>query len=35
VNATRVSRHVTAPRARVYNALIDPKAIVTWKVPSA
>src|SRR5438045_7259468 len=34
VNATRVSRHVNAPRARVYNALIDPKAIAKWKVPS-
>jgi uncharacterized protein YndB with AHSA1/START domain len=34
VNATRVSRHVNAPRSRVYNALIDPDAIVKWKVPS-
>ena len=34
VNATRISRHVNAPRARVYNALIDPKAIAKWKVPS-
>ena len=34
MNATRVSRHVNAPRARVYNALIDPKAIAKWKVPS-
>jgi len=25
---------VNAPRARVYNALIDPNAIVKWKVPS-
>jgi len=34
VNTTRVSRHVNAPRARVYNALIHPDAIVKWKVPS-
>ena len=34
MSATRVSRHVAAPRARVYDALIDPKAIVKWKVPS-
>jgi Activator of Hsp90 ATPase homolog 1-like protein len=33
VDATRVSRHINAPRERVYNALIDPKAIVKWKVP--
>jgi uncharacterized protein YndB with AHSA1/START domain len=25
---------VAAPRARVYDALIDPNAIVKWKVPS-
>jgi uncharacterized protein YndB with AHSA1/START domain len=31
---TRVSRHMDAPRARVYDALIDPKAIEKWKVPS-
>jgi uncharacterized protein YndB with AHSA1/START domain len=34
VNVTRVSRRVNAPRARVYAALIDPNAIVQWKVPS-
>jgi hypothetical protein len=34
LNATRVSRHPNAPRARVYNALIDPDAIVKWKEPS-
>jgi uncharacterized protein YndB with AHSA1/START domain len=34
VNATRVSCHMDAPRARVYDALIDPKAIEKWKAPS-
>jgi uncharacterized protein YndB with AHSA1/START domain len=33
MSSTRISRHVNAPRARVYSALIDPKAIATWKVP--
>jgi uncharacterized protein YndB with AHSA1/START domain len=34
VNSTRVSRLVKAPRAKVYNALIDANAIAKWKVPS-
>jgi uncharacterized protein YndB with AHSA1/START domain len=34
MNSTRVSRHVNAPRARVYSALIDANAIATWKVPT-
>jgi uncharacterized protein YndB with AHSA1/START domain len=34
VSSTRVSRHVHAPRARVYGALIDADAIATWKVPT-
>jgi uncharacterized protein YndB with AHSA1/START domain len=34
MSSTRISRHVNAPRARVYSALIDPKAIATWKVPT-
>jgi uncharacterized protein YndB with AHSA1/START domain len=33
VRSTRVSRHVKAPRARVYAALIDPSAVAKWKVP--
>lgn len=33
-NSTRVSRHVNAPRARVYSALIDANAIATWMVPT-
>jgi uncharacterized protein YndB with AHSA1/START domain len=33
VRSTRVSRHVRAPRNKVYAALIDPEAIARWKVP--
>jgi uncharacterized protein YndB with AHSA1/START domain len=32
--ATRVHRHVNAPRAKVYAALVDAKAIATWMVPT-
>jgi uncharacterized protein YndB with AHSA1/START domain len=35
MSTTRVSRHLRAPRSRVYAALIDPEAIAQWKVPSA
>lgn len=31
---TRVHRHLAAPPSRVYQALIDPEAIVRWKVPA-
>src|SRR3954452_4085161 len=34
MRSTRVHRYVKAPRARVYAALIDPEAIVRWKVPT-
>jgi uncharacterized protein YndB with AHSA1/START domain len=34
VSSTRISRHVNAPRARVYSALIDADAIAKWKVPT-
>lgn len=30
---TRVRRHVAAPRAVVYRLLLDPAAVVRWKVP--
>jgi uncharacterized protein YndB with AHSA1/START domain len=30
---TRISRHIDAPRARVYRALLDPRAIAQWRVP--
>jgi uncharacterized protein YndB with AHSA1/START domain len=33
MSSTRVSRHLDAPRSRVYAALVDPAAIATWKVP--
>jgi len=31
--ATRVSRHVNAPRAAVYRALLDADAVARWRVP--
>jgi len=34
MSSTRVSRHVNAPRALVYRALLDPHAIAKWKVPT-
>ena len=34
MSTTRITRHVNAPRAKVYRALIDPRAIQQWKVPS-
>ena len=34
MSSTQVSRHVNAPRARVYSALVDAKAIATWMVPA-
>ena len=33
MTTTRVSRHVRAPRAAVYRALLDPIAVARWKVP--
>jgi uncharacterized protein YndB with AHSA1/START domain len=34
VSSTRISRRVNAPRARVYRALLDARAVATWKVPT-
>ena len=31
--STRVSRHIHAPRAKVYQTLIDAQAVATWMVP--
>lgn len=31
--STRISRHVNAPRAKVYRALLDARAVATWMVP--
>ena len=33
MSTTRVTRHIAAPRAAVYRALLDADAIATWKVP--
>jgi uncharacterized protein YndB with AHSA1/START domain len=33
MNSTRISRHIQAPRATVYRALVDARAVATWKVP--
>src|SRR5687767_2752842 len=32
--STRMSRHVNAPRVKVYSALLDAGAVATWMVPS-
>jgi uncharacterized protein YndB with AHSA1/START domain len=34
MSSTRVSRHVNAPRGKVYGALVDANAIATWMVPT-
>jgi uncharacterized protein YndB with AHSA1/START domain len=34
VASTRISRIIQAPRARVYDALLDPAAVARWKVPA-
>jgi uncharacterized protein YndB with AHSA1/START domain len=34
VTTTRITRHINAPRASVYRALIDARAIATWMVPT-
>jgi uncharacterized protein YndB with AHSA1/START domain len=34
VSSTRISRRVKAPRASVYRALLDARAVATWMVPS-
>jgi uncharacterized protein YndB with AHSA1/START domain len=34
MSSTRVSRHVNAPPARVYSALVDANAIAAWMVPT-
>lgn len=31
--ATRITRHINAPRSKVYAALIDGRAVATWMVP--
>jgi uncharacterized protein YndB with AHSA1/START domain len=34
MSATRISRHLNAPRATVYRALLDARAVATWMVPA-
>jgi uncharacterized protein YndB with AHSA1/START domain len=33
MRSTRVHRHINAPRAAVYRLLLDPTAVMQWKVP--
>lgn len=34
MSSTRISRHVNAPRANVYRALLEARAVATWMVPN-
>ncbi len=34
VSSTRITRTIAAPRAAVYAALLDPRAIAIWRVPA-
>jgi len=34
VSSTRIRIHVNAPRAKVYQALLDARAVATWMVPT-
>ncbi len=34
MSSTRIHRRVNAPRAIVYRALLDARAVATWKVPT-
>jgi uncharacterized protein YndB with AHSA1/START domain len=34
MSSTRITRHVNAPRASVYRALLDARAVATWMVPT-
>jgi uncharacterized protein YndB with AHSA1/START domain len=34
MSSTSISRHVNAPRANVYRALLDARAVATWMVPT-
>jgi uncharacterized protein YndB with AHSA1/START domain len=33
VSSTRIRQHLKAPRANVYRALLDARAVAIWKVP--
>jgi uncharacterized protein YndB with AHSA1/START domain len=34
VSSTRIKLHINAPRPVVYRALVDPRAVATWMVPT-
>jgi uncharacterized protein YndB with AHSA1/START domain len=34
MTSTRITQRVNAPRARVYRALLDARAVATWMVPT-
>lgn len=34
MSSTCISRHIDAPRAAVYRALLDPRAVAAWRVPA-
>src|SRR3569623_677674 len=34
MRSTQISRHIKAPRASVYRALLDAEAVATWMVPT-
>ena len=34
MSSTRVTRHIRAPRQRVYRALVDEEAVEQWRVPT-
>jgi uncharacterized protein YndB with AHSA1/START domain len=34
MSSTRIARRINAPRANVYRALIDPRAVSVWMVPN-
>lgn len=34
MSSTRLTQHVNAPRASVYRALLDARAVATWMVPT-
>src|SRR5688572_30813728 len=34
MSSTRISRRMNAPRASVYRALLDARAVATWKAPT-
>ena len=33
MTVTRINRHINAPRAKVYRALLDARAVAKWMVP--